>query len=56
MTPEALAALDRWIAEQAQQSPPRILTRQQALEYLAADALIGMGLLRPSQTPRAPKS
>ena len=45
---ELLAALDVWIAERAADiAAPEILSRPEALRRLAAEALIGMGLLKP---------
>jgi len=45
--PDLLNAVDTWIAEQRDRIPPEELSRPEALRRLAAEALIGMGLLRP---------
>jgi hypothetical protein len=47
--PELLAAVDAWIAERsASVGTPENLTRPEALRQLTAEALIGMGLLKPN--------
>jgi hypothetical protein len=43
--PRLLAAIDTWIAEQADRIPPEELTRPEAVRRLTAEALIGMGLM-----------
>lgn len=42
---DLMAAIDAWIAERADTIPPETLTRPEAVRRLAAEALIGMGLL-----------
>jgi hypothetical protein len=45
--PDLMSAVDAWIVEQRDRIPPEELSRPEALRRLAAEALIGMGLLKP---------